>query len=558
MTLRIAVTALIASAVLTTPAIAQSGSRGTMVMDDGTQRHVLHYSEPDVEFFTQPEFSMRDGILFTEELSLSEPQSLAVARLIEQYFEKFEQLLKEKHPEPAAAMSDEPRRMRRPGAGDDDGDDGAEADQQSDGDARADPIRDIILEELGKVGIEAASFDDLPVSPSISIGVSLSDDGSGAPPEPTVDVGLSFGGNDDTISEEMRAKLQKAADAAVPRITEHVKSRESDMVRISPPGASTPEEEIAKRWTELESLRERVDEFVKARQRLRNQLLAEVQAILAEEQHAIWPRFERTLRRVKTMPWAEFVGEGVDLIAIFEEQGHLADENVETLLDLYALRLDEALKRRNGLLQTADAEIDRALYDGEYDDAVRVGRRFSDSRERICDLNREFAQLLLAELDDASAAVMREAIEESANPRVYRPTIGERAFSQAMELDSLTDDQRTAIKHLSDVYTQQLRQINDKVDRTLREQQSERLVQSLERVVGMIRGEEDEQTMLANQEDVADAFRDRRNLDVRMMRSLYAVLQPAQVAKLPQIPVTDIAEPVRADHTEHGGEFIDE
>ncbi len=548
---------LIATLALTTPANAQSGSRGTMVMDDGTQRHVLHYSEPDIEFWTQPEFSLRDTALFTRELSLSEPQSRVVARLIEHYMEQFEQLLKERHPQPGRLKSDAPQRTRQPSRGEDIDGPPDEAGAQDDADVRADPIRNIILDELGRVGIEAKSFDDLPYAPSISIGVSLEDDGSGVPPQPTVDVGLSFGGDDDSMSEEMRSRLQKAADAAVPRITEHVTSRESDMVRVSPPdGAVTPEEEIAKRRRELENLRERVSDFIKARKQLRNELLAQVQAILADEQYTHWPQFVRTLRRVKTIPWAEFVGEGVDLISIFEEQEVLVEDDAATLLELYGLRLDEALKRRNEMLQKADAEIDSALYYGEYDDAVRVGRRLTESRTRIGDLNYEFAQLLLAELDDVTAKAMQKEIEKRSNRRVYRPTIGERALSQALELDDLTDDQRNAITSLADVHSQQLRQINHNIDRTLRDQQSERLVQNLERVVAMIRGEDD-QAIPNGQKVVADAFRDRRSLDVRMMRSLYAVLQPTQVAKLPEIPVTDIAEPVRADHTDYGEGFID-
>ena len=65
----------------------------------------------------------------------------------------------------------------------------------------------------------------------------------------------------------------------------------------------------------------------------------------------------------------------------------------------------------------------------------------------------------------------------------------------------------------------------------------------------MTEGEEFDLTASnAAREAITAGFRARQQLDMRTMRSLYALLTAEQRAQLPRMPEVDVAEPVTAEH----------
>ncbi len=281
-------------------AAGQSANRGTMAINDGTSTYVLHYSEPDIRLVTAPQFTLADVASFTAELSLSEAQQQAVRRAIEVYLEAFAELVKEKHPQHVGRVGAEQARTQKPGGKPGEGADAPDA-PNDEGDQEDNAMRRIVQEELKAAGYDVSDWENSPYHPSIGIGVSLSDDGSGAPAEPEVNVNVSFGGEDDSLSPAEREKLQPIADKIAKRLAEHVKAHEAKKM-VSPREDRTPREDIDAKWNQLQELRKRVAEFLKAKEALRQRLFTAIQAILSQPQIERWPRLIRTLTRIKTMP----------------------------------------------------------------------------------------------------------------------------------------------------------------------------------------------------------------------------------------------------------------
>jgi len=540
---------------------AQSGRRGTMIIGNDQGRHVLHYAEPDLDLVLQPDLRPSDIRIFEKELKLSDAQREVIERLLEEYLEAYKKLMETQHPEHPEPdeVAPPPKRLQAddsPAEGTTTAAGGPQ-DEENAMDA-------IILDELRKAGFDAASLEDLPFSPRISIGVSMPAPGEGAgaagaemlPPEPSFDVSISFESEDDVLTDELRAKLQAAADKMVPRITEHAKAQMAAQMGAGGGMGGGPDaaERIREKWRELAELRFRIRAFLAAKRALRARLMADVQAILAEEQLALWPAFERTLTRIKTLPLGTFDGESTDLLAILDDVdlSETALEGIAALLESYELQLDAALIRRNGMLEDMDAEIDLALYEHDGDRALMLVDRATRARLTIRRLNEQYREMIAGELSDPQASAFRRSALAAAYPTVYRQTLGEEAFAQALQLDSISGDVRAAITTLHADYLQQLGRINDRIVRTIRDQQPRRVREAIEQAVAELTAAEFPSERSAAPDTITDDFRRRQQLDARTMRSLYALLTPGQIAGLPKIPEIDLAEPVTAEHSEGG------
>jgi hypothetical protein len=541
--------AALAAATLLVPSPAcpaQSGSRGAMVIDDGVSRHVLHYSEPDVEAAVRPGVTRAELGLIDDTLLLSEAQREAVGHLVDDYLESFAALCAERHPRPGEgdAAADGRGGDAPPGA----------AAGPDEGDNERDVMRTIILEELQAAGIEASSWDDMPVSPRVAIGIGIEDDGSGAGPQPSVNVSLSFGGEDDSMTEEMRGKLQAAADRIVPRLTEHVR-KSQEMRRERQDAEASPAEEIGRKWDEIRQLRARIRAFRKEAAALDRRFATDTKTLLAEEQLERWPALERALTRRRTLPLGRLDGESTDLLALVDdlELSDAARAGLADILGAYEQQLHEALVRRNELLEEADAEIDLALYEQRFDRARSVADRVTRARTAVRALNDRTALAIEAALPAPQAGAFRAEALAAAHPRIHRTTLARQAFAAAAALEGLDADVRSSMEELRTAYDDQLRPINERLERTIRREQTGELRRQVERAVASIEDREIPDDADAGRDAILGDFRARQQLDLRTMRTLYRMLPPERIAELPKMPVADVADPVTSEHVEREG-----
>lgn len=556
------------SALASAPATAQQNNRNTMITSDGQTQHVVHYARPDISAILRPEYGLTDVDLLARELVLREDQRELASLFLREYLDAFESLkhahyqdlLEEAEPQRDAPPADPLREADHPGdAGGvrPGGGGGAPpAPPRLDSESR-DAIRDIMLEELRNEGFEIDSMDDFPYQPNVSIGVSLVQADDGSPPAPAFNVNVSFGSDDDSLAGDVRDKLQAAADRMVPRISEHAKKEFEDRIagQLRSPIAdgANPLEEA---WSENERLRSRVNDLSAERERLRSELEERLRTLLDEQQLERWPGFLRAFTRIKTLPWGVLDEEQTDLVAVIESlQLEPVPPAVAAALGEYETRLHTLLTLRNDLLETADADIDHALYEGETRRAVSTAKRLTGARVAVCDLNSEFTHRFSEELPGEHAQAFRARALETSFPRVYRQTLGSQAFDLVSNRDDLAADKRETIDGLRASYHTDLGLINERLRTLIRRTQADRLVSEIERVAAMIDGGDDRagQPRDDSNAQVAEEFERRVELDRLYMGLLYAQLTEAERKGLPRIPGDDALDPVRAEHHEGGG-----
>lgn len=579
----VAIALTVAIAMLSCNSFGQSSRRGMMAISDGEGEYVMSYAEPPIELIVRPFLTRQDLPLFVEYLSLSDAQAQAVERLIAKYLEDFAALLEKMHPQPEGkrfGMREIPADAKDPNANKEaevkqpegepqlrrnaDGDVNAEDVEEGAGGGPVDDVSAILLDEIRKEGINVNSLEDLPVEPMIGIGISISGPGEGEPadaaPEPNVDVSVGFGSEDDRLDEGLRAKLEAAAKRAVPRMADAIKKQQiAQLAQGEGLGRSglPPAEELEKRYRDNESLRARVEEFMKAKEALLNSFYASVKKLLSEQQLQQFPALVRALTRVKTLPWGELDGESVDLIAVTKDQS-LTDEQrtaMASVLNDYEMRLHDLLVRRNELLEKTDGEIDRALHDDQYDKALSAADRIARARVAVRDLNDQTIDALQATLDERTGKRVRSAALAEAYPRIWRETIGQKAFDKAIMLEDLDPEIQTLMLEQAATHAQLMSEVNNRLWQAVRREQGNRLKSELESTVARYKGEDSEpiENIMADiRTSIRNAFQERQDLDVRSMKNLYAMLPADAVEKLPPIPTHDVGTPVRAQHTDNG------
>jgi len=553
--IRVAALMAAAGVSIVTPsnAAAQSRERGTMISDDGTTRRVLHYAQPDFRYAFAPDYEHADVPLFVETLHLNLGQRDVLVVMIDEYLLELEHLLDQyrtdEERELAAREREEATGGAAPGRGAprNEGDGDGRPRIGSMGDAQRNAIRDIVLDELRKEGIEAESFEDLPFGPpSIMIGASIVDEGEG--PRPEIQANVSFGSDDDSLSEELRRKLKAAAERIAPRIKEQVQSQMSGELEARMEGEGAHDDGFETRWQELERDRDRFTAVLAAKRALKDRFETDVKATLTDEQTQHWPAFQRAITRRKTLPLGTLDGERTDLLALLK--AHAPEtaraEGVDAVAAEYESRLHVALLRRNELIETIDVEIDRALYSGEHRAAQSLADRITRARLDVRGLNDEFLPRFCAALGGSEAEGLRAAAMEASYPRVYRDTISAQAFHLALKLSDLSADQKASIEELHRAHDTELHALNDALVRRIRETQAVELPRQIERVIAAINGEDASFSSGGEQDDLRQAFQQRQNLAVRYVRAVRGLLTPEQAAHLPEPPVTDVATPVQA------------
>ncbi len=289
----------------------------------------------------------------------------------------------------------------------------------------------------------------------------------------------------------------------------------------------------------------RGEEFKQVKAALRAALLRDVQALLASEQLERWPKLERSLTRVKTLPRGRLDGERLDLISMIDDQELTAEQQealAETLLS-YELQLDAVLERRNAYLEDADRRVDEAMQEGAAEKALQVLDRAARLRVAVRETNLRSAESIAEELDSDSASQWRERVRETAFPRVYRSTRAQKAFDALTKLDDLDPETMGAIEELGVAYAAELERMNLELCEIICRQQPEEPKTQILNVAAIMQG--DEPPAPRDLEDpTRDAFRRRGELDEGYLKRLRSLLPPERVAALPELQPRRLHSPL--------------
>jgi hypothetical protein len=285
----------------------------------------------------------------------------------------------------------------------------------------------------------------------------------------------------------------------------------------------------------LDEFADRAVDWINVRERLRQQFMTDLQTVLSERQMEDWSAFTRAMRRMKSMSRGEFAGESVDLIQLVDQLDlePTEREQIQAVLEPYAISLDEALKVRDEYLDESRPKLMDAMAAGDLDRARTMIERENQLRQVVRMVNDRYADAVLALAADGlaaeTAAAFRQAWREAAYPRIYRTTPMQRAFDAALELEGLDQDLIEAIRAIRDSYLADLAVRNSGLVQLTRKSDAEQAIERLE----MIAARMDGNMMIPPDNPLRDAFRERMDLERDYRTQLEALLTEEQIEQLP-------------------------
>lgn len=270
------------------------------------------------------------------------------------------------------------------------------------------------------------------------------------------------------------------------------------------------------------------DEFRKlgpVREEMEKTLFADLKAVLREDQAASWEKFERSVRRERSLNRGLMSGERVNLIQIVE-RAELDDESkakVAPVLDQYEVDLDRALTART---QFTTEQMSRAgeIFGGgdpaELQKMIEKGRQLAVV---VRDVNKRYARQVEDLVPEDKALKIAAEVRRQSFPRVFETTRAQRLLDAAAKFEDLDENQKASVASLRDSYVRDAEALNDQMTR-----ETEKFEMSItaEQLMGMFRG--------GNRGPVEELFNKRGQLGRTAEDNLRKILSPEQQKRLPE------------------------
>lgn len=184
------------------------------------------------------------------------------------------------------------------------------------------------------------------------------------------------------------------------------------------------------------------------KKKLREDFLESVRSQLSDVQAEAWPRFERAMRREKSLPNGALSGESLNLVLITREIDvpPIVADAARAAMDEYEARLDEALAAR-------DREDEGSI--GVRLKSLTDTTKFVATEERLMALRvavRTAQDQGINAIRDALGADYGKKFEQRALrrafPQVYGPDPVSPLFEAALALPDLTPDQKSKLEEI--------------------------------------------------------------------------------------------------------------
>ena len=273
------------------------------------------------------------------------------------------------------------------------------------------------------------------------------------------------------------------------------------------------------------------EEWLRAKNHLRDQFIGDLNAQLTDEQIELWPGVERLLRRTKSLQRGRISGESADLFQIVRSLNLEAEQQaaVDPVLSQYEIELDAALKQRDEYLESSRIELLKAMQTMATEDGLAVIEKQTKLRTQVRDVNDRFAANIEAALAEPLNAKFKEEFHVRAYPRVFEPTRTQRVFAAAKGLEGLDPTVAEAIATMSAAYDVEVTTKNESLLESVRKYEPEDAVRMSRRMAARFTGQE----VTEEPDPLREAMQERGQIGERYLAQLTGVLTEDQVALLP-------------------------
>jgi len=237
--------------------------------------------------------------------------------------------------------------------------------------------------------------------------------------------GLDLDDSQQMIAEALFDDYQSNFDLGIERMKVEIES-----VREQIPSAGGDERKI------LRIVLSPLQDWIIDREAMGNQFLENIRVILMSEQRDRWEHFLRRLYREKHVRDGRFSGEAVNLFNVVRDlrlPEPLA-EDLDLILEQYAIALDAGMKRRSAILRGPVHDI--------FDPIINDRQRTLDvnglisTRLVIREVNEQYIQQLASALPAPQNDLFTRAAMIAGFPRIYRETPAQRLFRHAATRDA--------------------------------------------------------------------------------------------------------------------------
>ena len=259
-------------------------------------------------------------------------------------------------------------------------------------------------------------------------------------------------------------------------------------------------------------------------------LLENVNAILINDQKALWPTFIRKLYREKHISRGRLSGESVDLFQIIRDSAlsPAAESAIAASLEEYDVALDSAMRKRDDILRGNPKKLFDDILNGNAGRNEDMVDEIIKARKNVRDINDRYIEIISSSLAEGDSEDFRLRSLKRGYPRIFRRTPAERLLRQAAENQNYGADIIAQVLQLEGAYLIELAEINHQILTTTRSHEPE--MHKHREVAGQIRKNGGTPDKL--EDPTRELYKEREELGNRYIEMLRTLLSGEQFLEL--------------------------
>lgn len=282
-----------------------------------------------------------------------------------------------------------------------------------------------------------------------------------------------------------------------------------------------------------------IERWSEQKKRLRDDFLDNIKTQLSEQQVQRWPKFERAIRREKTLNSGELQGESVNLLLVIRslELTPTTLAGLDAPIEEYEIRLDESLQSRQQRIESEQKKIKDAMAANDQQAGVAAQEAIMATRIAVRntqDAARDTIKTALLQLtNEETAKAFEEAALEKAYPKVYRNDPIIPLFASAKASEGITPEQTTALEELEVKYLAEIPDVNARLRDAYREDEPKEPRRRVELMIARQQGGDAARALRGEAENIQAARKTREEVYDRYRKAIMDILNDEQKKQMP-------------------------
>lgn len=277
---------------------------------------------------------------------------------------------------------------------------------------------------------------------------------------------------------------------------------------------------------------EPLGDWSRKRTQLRMSFLTNVKAQLSSDQLTNWPHFERTLRRDKSLPKGELMGESIDLFIVSRNlrMPYEVEELLDPIMMEYEVSLDLSLAARDTRIDSLQEQIKDAMASMDFELGLSAMDQIMAARVRVREVQDQYILRIGELLPGEWSKTFEETAMKKAYPKVYRPTPVEQLLKTVRSIPTLTSEQHMQLNSIEADFDIQRGALEMRLLQAYRQHEPG---EPRRRVQAMLDRREGNTRRARTATPMDTIAAERNDLVAETRRRILAVLDPEQIGDMP-------------------------